>query len=57
VPLLLWGSLCFAALSLENLLLFLDRVIFPAMDLAFWRIPVALAGIILLLYGLIWKQK
>jgi len=57
VRLLFWSGLCFAALTLENLFLFLDRVIFTAQDLSLWRVPFALVGVVLLLYGLIWKGK
>jgi hypothetical protein len=55
--LLLWSSLCFSALTLDNLFLFLDRVIFPSLDLLLWRRPIALVGIALLLYGMIWEEK
>jgi hypothetical protein len=55
--LLLWSSLCFGALTLDNLFLFLDRVIFPSLDLLTWRRPLALVGVALLLYGMIWEEK
>ncbi len=57
VRLLLWSSLCFAMFTLDNLLLFVDRIIIPATDLSFWRIPAALIGVIFLIYGLIWEAK
>ncbi len=54
--LLLWSSLCFVALALNNVLLFLDLVVFPdAITLAVWRQAVSLAGIAVLLYGLVWE--
>lgn len=55
--LLLWSGLCFSALALDNLLLFLDRIVWPAVDLALWRQPIALVGLALLLYGMIWEEK
>ncbi|HYE05600.1 MAG TPA: DUF5985 family protein [Planctomycetota bacterium] len=58
--LLLWSGLCFAALSLNNLLLgiHLDTVFFPdTPDLRIAIDAVALVGVALLLYGLIWDVR
>ena len=55
--LLFWSGLCFIALSLENLILFLDRIVLPEADLSFLRLGIALVGLGLLLYGLIWNDK
>lgn len=52
--LLLWSELCFAGLALNNILLLVDNVVFPQHDLADWRSVPAMAGLALLLYGLIW---
>lgn len=53
--LLLWSSLCFVALAANNVLLFVDRVILPTtVDLSIYRTIAALAGLAVLLYGLIW---
>lgn len=51
---LLWSSLCFIGLTLNNFLLFIDLVIVPQTDLSMWRSMTALGGLALLLYGLIW---
>jgi len=54
--LLLWSALCFVGLALNNLLLFLDVVIFPVeVDLLPYRVATLLAGIGLLLYGFVWE--
>jgi hypothetical protein len=50
--LLFWGALCFAGLALNNLLLIID-VRIDRVDLAGIRLIPALAGVALLLYGLI----
>jgi uncharacterized protein DUF5985 len=55
--LLLWSGLCFLALAINNLVLFLDLVIFPGLDLSLLRGLVALAGVATLLYGLIWDSQ
>lgn len=56
--LLLWSSLCFALLAINNLLLFVDLIIIPeAVDLSIERSVVALAGIAVLVFGLIWESR
>jgi hypothetical protein len=55
--LLLWSGLCFAGLSVNNAVLVLDKVIFPAIDLSVPRTLVALLSMIILLYGLIWEAE
>ena len=50
--LLFWGTWCFAGLALNNLLLIID-VRMDRVDLAGIRLLPALAGVGLLLYGLI----
>lgn len=52
--LLLWSGICFAGLTVNNLLLVLDKIYLPLIDLSFVRLLVALLAIALLLYGLIW---
>ena len=53
--LLFWGSMCFAGLALNNLLLIVD-VRIDSVDLAGIRMLPALAGVALLLYGLIHSE-
>ena len=55
--LLLWSALCFVGLSANNLLLFLDLVVFPELDLRIWRLLAALGGLLFLLYGFIWEAE
>jgi hypothetical protein len=52
--LLLWSSLCFVGLTLNNALLYVDLVLMPAVDLQPMRHIIALASLCLLVYGLIW---
>lgn len=54
--LLLWSSLCFLGLGLNNVLLIVDLRMLPEADLAIWRALPALGGIALLLFGLIWES-
>lgn len=58
VRLLLWGTLCFVGLSISNVLLFFDLIVFPTdVDLRLWRHAAALAGLLFLLYGFIWEDR
>jgi hypothetical protein len=52
--LLLWSGLCFAGLAGNNVLLVLDKLYLPAIDLTVLRLIVALLSVTTLLYGLIW---
>ena len=54
VPLLLWSTLCFVGLALDNSLLFVDRVLIPDESLFALRRFLSLGGVAVLLYGLIW---
>ena len=51
--LLMWSALCFAGLTVNNVLLVLDRLVFTSVDLSTARLTVALCALLLLLYGLI----
>lgn len=54
-PLLLWASLCFAGLTANNVLVYVDLVVVPSVDLAIWRHLIALVSLSLLVFGLIWE--
>lgn len=56
-PLLLWSAACFAFLTLNNVLLFMDLIALPAVDLRIWRLLASLAGILSMLYGFIWEAE
>ena len=53
--LLLWSGLCFVGLTVSNMLLVLDRLFIPDVDLSTWRLAVGLLAMLVLLYGLIWE--
>lgn len=55
--LLLWSTLSFIGLALNNLLLFTDLVVFPGMDLSIYRTVTAAVAVMVLLLGLIWDSK
>ncbi|HEX5009786.1 MAG TPA: DUF5985 family protein [Planctomycetota bacterium] len=56
VRLLLWLSLAFVGLAINNVLLVADLVLFPEVDLSIWRCAAALAGLLVLIGGLIREE-
>jgi hypothetical protein len=55
--LLFWACLCFAGLAINNVLLFVDLIVLPDIDLSFWRLYIAVAAMGALLFGLIKESK
>ena len=55
--LLFWSGLCFAGLTVNNILLVVDKLIFPVGDMLIWRLVTGLAPLMVLLYGLIWDAE
>jgi hypothetical protein len=53
VRLLMWSGVCFIGLTLNNVALFADLVVFPELDLRLARQLPALIGMMFLLYGFI----
>jgi hypothetical protein len=54
-PLLLWSAACFVFLALNNLLVVLDLVLLPSVDLTMYRTASSLGAVLTLLYGFIWE--
>ena len=52
--LLLWSSLGFVGLALNNIILVVDRLLIPHADLALVRAIAAFLGVLVLLTGCIW---
>jgi hypothetical protein len=55
--LLFWSALCFAALSVNNVLLVIDLVLLPEVDLHLARLACGLFGVLVLLFGLVWEEE
>jgi hypothetical protein len=56
--LLLWSSLCFCLLALNNAVVVLDMVVWPTEpDLTPYRQITSLAAVCVLLYGFIWRSE
>lgn len=53
--LLLWSTVCFVGLTLNNVLLFVDLTILSSgIDLSIYRNFLTMGSLFLLIYGLIW---
>jgi FtsH-binding integral membrane protein len=57
VRLLFWSGLCFVGLTLNNILLYIDKTTGPEVDLSIIRNVPTLVGLLLLVYGLIFEME
>ena len=56
--LLLWSSICFGFLALNNLALVFDLVVFPtSVDLRLVRLGFAFAAVVSLIWGFVWEVE
>jgi hypothetical protein len=55
--LLLWSTLCFVGLAVNNILLIVDVVLVPGIDLRLLRTGAAFVGLATLIIGLVWESK
>ncbi len=54
---LLWSACCFVGLTVNNVILFFDLVVYPGTELRAARLIAALAGMMFLLYGFIFESE
>lgn len=55
-PLLLGASLCFAGLAINNIVLFVDKVVVTDTSLATWRTVPQFAGLAAFALTLVWQS-
>jgi hypothetical protein len=55
--LLLWSGLCFAGLTIDNILVLADMLLFPSIDLYTYRLASTAISISVLLFGLVWERS
>jgi hypothetical protein len=53
----LWSSLCFIGLALNNVLLLIDLIVVPEIDLGALRSSVALVSISILVITMVWERR
>jgi hypothetical protein len=54
VRLLLWSGLCFALLAANNLVVIVDVLVLPDVDLQVLRLVCSLTAVAVLLFGFVW---
>jgi hypothetical protein len=57
VRLLFWSGLSFVGFALGNLFLVIDRMVAPGVDLILFRSLPVLAGLVVLIFGLVWDTE
>lgn len=55
--LLLWSSLCFLFLALNNLAVIIDLLLIREISFQLLRVALSLTGVMLLLFGLVWEAE
>lgn len=55
--LLLWSAICFVGFAINNLLLFIDLVLLPGIDLSLPRALANFAGVTALATALVWESE
>jgi uncharacterized membrane protein len=53
----LWSALCFVLLAINNLLVVIDLLVLPSVDLVPLRNLASLAAVSVLLFGFIWETE
>lgn len=55
--LLMWSSLCFVFLAANSLVVLIDLIVLPAIDLRLLRQALSLGAVLVLLFGFIWERE
>ena len=55
--LVLWSVACFAALAANNVLIYVDLVMFTGVDLLLYRSMAGAAAMFIMVYGLVWETR
>lgn len=55
--LLLWSSICFVLLAASNLLLVIDMLVVPNVDMRLGRLLLSFAAVSVILFGFVWDLE
>lgn len=55
--LLMWSGLCFLLLAANNLVVIVDHLVLPALDLRLLRLGFSFAAVSVLLFGFVWDLE
>jgi len=53
--LIFWSGVCFGGLALQNVMLVIDLVMLPEVELVIWRTALALLAMAALLFAFVWE--
>lgn len=56
-PILLWSGACFVLLAVSNLIVVIDQLFLPQINLRELRLWLTLSAVGVLLYGFIWEAE
>ena len=56
-PLLLWSCIAFLGLAVNNVMVFVDLVLFTRVDLSVLRTLSGMFGMLALVFGLVWEVE
>lgn len=57
VRLLLFSGICFLGFTVDNIVLYLDVIVIPEIDISLVRRTPGLVALIVLLFGMVWESK
>jgi hypothetical protein len=55
--LLIWSTVCFTGLALANVVLFVDLVLYPGVDMSLLRAGLGAVATLAFVIGLVWELK
>jgi hypothetical protein len=55
--LVLWSFVCFTGLAANNVLVYIDLVVYTGVDLSLYRSAVGAAAMLVMLHSLVWETR
>ena len=55
--LLLWSLICFVGLAVNNVLVYVDLVMYTGVDLSLYRSVAGTIAMAIMVYGLVWETR
>jgi hypothetical protein len=55
--LLLWSLICFVGLAVNNVLVYVDLVMYTGVDLSLYRSVAGTIAVTIMVYGLVWETR
>jgi hypothetical protein len=55
--LLLWSVICFVGLAVNNVLVYVDLVMYTGVDLSLYRTVAGTVAVVIMVYALVWETR